>query len=138
MLLPRYYFVSAFTKRSSRNDKAEVFKRTVDRTYTLGMSRLSFILSLCTVSFCNGTSRLFCACISRTSAFLYILLIIYGMFDIVNAVGCCTMKMFSLSLCFAVHFPVAPCCLRNRYDCRFDSDSVMAEENQKQRCERTH
>ena len=24
--------------------------------------------------------------------FLYILLIIYGMFDIVNAVGCCTMK----------------------------------------------
>ena len=47
--------------------------------------------------------------------FLYILLIIYGMFDIVNAVGCCTMKMFSLSLCFAVHFPVAPCCLRNRH-----------------------
>lgn len=56
-------------KRPSRNDKAEVFKRTVDRTYTLGMSRLSFILSLCTVSFCNGTSRLFRACISRTSAF---------------------------------------------------------------------
>ena len=68
VLLPRYYFVSAFTKRPSRNDKAEVFKRTVDRTYTLGMSRLSFILSLCTVSFCNGTSRLFRACISRTSA----------------------------------------------------------------------
>ena len=30
--------------------------------------------------------------ISRTPLFLYILLIIYGMFDIVNAVGCCTMK----------------------------------------------
>lgn len=126
----------------SRNDLHGMIRQKYSNGRWIGLtlSECPGCLSYFTLHrfFCNGTSRLFRACISRTSAFLYILLIIYGMFDIVNAVGCCTMKNVQPQFVFCRSFSVAPCCLRNRHNCWFDSDSVMAEENQKQRCERTH